>query len=386
MSSPTFHPVPRLPAEIQLQIWKAACIISSFPGYESYKQAGLHYVNVDTVKTGGRDRLTLRALNNKQGPNGDEEIPNNNRSAYMWDGGLWGACRLSREVITEEIYFMWLRLPDYSHGYLGRPAILTNWKSLPQHFEHWSTSLPFFDPLSSSIIPVCTLAIEFDSSWIVDLPETLEELKAENSARDLVATWIEGVASGWVRAPQLTLIDKSTLLVQKSRGYGPIYHDCDGNYNDMRERCCNDAIHAFIEALDGFLPFKEYGHLYEENNPDSWDEDLHMWFDFNIFQEIEVLVRFEYADHKEVSWIAVCNDLDDEDAKGSEKAISAYGRVYDLEYDDDVGYCIEDFGGRRGWTYPGSGERCNDEYVNRVEYIKLLDLDLERVETEVGDE
>ncbi|KAJ4055530.1 hypothetical protein NW756_003334 [Fusarium oxysporum] len=299
MSSPTFHPVPRLPAEIQLQIWKAACIISSFPGYESYKQAGLHYVNVDTVKTGGRDRLTLRALNNKQGPNGDEEIPNNNRSAYMWDGGLWGACRLSREVITEEIYFMWLRLPDYSHGYLGH---------------------------------------------------------------------------------------KSTLLVQKSRGYGPIYHDCDGNYNDMRERCCNDAIHAFIEALDGFLPFKEYGHLYEENNPDSWDEDLHMWFDFNIFQEIEVLVRFEYADHKEVSWIAVCNDLDDEDAKGSEKAISAYGRVYDLEYDDDVGYCIEDFGGRRGWTYPGSGERCNDEYVNRVEYIKLLDLDLERVETEVGDE
>jgi len=106
MSSPTFHPVPRLPAEIQLQIWKAACIISSFPGYESYEQAGLHYVNVDTVKTGGRDRLTLRALNNKQGPNGDEEIPNNNRSAYMWDGGLWGACRLSREVITEEIYFM----------------------------------------------------------------------------------------------------------------------------------------------------------------------------------------------------------------------------------------------------------------------------------------
>ncbi|SCO76106.1 uncharacterized protein FRV6_00318 [Fusarium oxysporum] len=378
MSSPTFHPVPRLPAEIRLQIWKAACIISSIPGYESYEQAGLHYVNVDTVKTGGRDRLTLRALDNKQGPNGDEEIPNNNRSAYMWDGGLWGACRLSREVITEEIYFMWLRLPDYSQGYLGRPAILTSrntheeqgymvfprrdifcirttdWKSLPQHFEHWSTGLPFFDPLSSSIIPVCTLAIEFDSSWIVDLPETLEELKAENSARGLVATWIEGVASGW--------------------------------YNDMRERCCNDAIHAFIEALDGFLPFKEYGHLYEENNPDSWDEDLHMWFDFNIFQEIEVLVRFEYADHKEVSWIAVCNDLDDDDAKGSEKAISAYGRVYDLEYDDDVGYCIGDFGGRRGWTYPGSGERCNDEYVNRVEYIKLLDLDLERVETEVGDE
>ncbi|KAJ9414525.1 hypothetical protein QL093DRAFT_2569335 [Fusarium oxysporum] len=270
MSSPNFHPFPRLPTEIQLQIWKAACIISAIPGYESYE-------------------AILAVLRSSQ-----VETPTKNR----------GIC----------------------------------------------TGLPFFDPLSSSNIPVCTLAIEFDLSWIVDLPETLEELKAELCS-----------------APQLYLIGKGTLLVQKTRGYGPIYHDCGGKYNDMRERGCNDAIHAFIEALDEFLPFKEYGHLYEKNNPDSWDEDLHMWFGFNIFQEIKVLVRFEYADHKEVSWTAVGNNLDDEDEKGSEKAISAYGRVYDLEYDDDVGYCIGDFGGRRGWTYPGSGERCSDDYVDRVE-------------------
>ncbi|RKL15077.1 hypothetical protein BFJ70_g15540 [Fusarium oxysporum] len=304
MSSPNFHPFPRLPTEIQLQIWKATCIISA--------------------------------------------IPDMNLMTYMWDGGLRGACKLSREVITEEIYSMWLRLPDYRQGYLGCPAILTS-RNPHEKQGPWKNSKP-------------------------------------NSARGLVATWIEGVASGWVRAPQLYLIDKGTLLVQKTRGYGPIYHDCGSKYNDMRERGCNDAIRAFIEALDEFLPFKEYGHLYEKNNPDSWDEDLHMWFGFNIFQEIKVLVRFEYADHKEVSWTAVRNDLDDEDEKGSEKAISAYGRVYDLEYDDDVGYCIGDFGGRRGWTYPGSGERCSDDYVDRVEYIKLLDLDLKRVETEVGDE
>ncbi|KAI7763759.1 hypothetical protein LZL87_011616 [Fusarium oxysporum] len=309
MSSPTFYPLPRLPTEIQLQIWKAACIVSAIPGYESYEQTGLHYVNVDTVKTGGRDRLTLRALDNNQGPNGDEEVPNNNRSAYMWDGGLWGACKLSREVITEEICSMCLRLPDYHQGYLGRPAILTSRNT--------------------------------HEGWIVDLPETLEELKAENSARGLVATWIEGVASGWVRAPQLYLIDKGTLLVQNARGYGPI---------------TTATASTMIRALDELLPFKEYGHLYEKNNPDSWDEELHMWFDFNIFQEIEVLVRFEYADYKEVSWTAVCNDLSDKHEKGSEKAISAYGRVYDLEY------------------------------VSRVEYIRLLDLDLERVETEVGHE
>ncbi|KAF4944809.1 hypothetical protein FGADI_12404 [Fusarium gaditjirri] len=275
-----------------------------YPGYGFYEQAGLHYVNVDTVKTGGGDQLTLRALDNKQGPSGNAELP--------------------REVITEEIRSMGLRLPSYGYGYPGDPAILTSrsthegqrymvsprrdifciramdWKSLPQRLEDCKASLLFFDPLSSSIISVYTLAIEFDSSWIVDLPETLEELKAENSARGLVATWIEGAASGWVKTPRFYLIDKGTLLVLKTRGYGPVCHDCDGKYSDMPEPCCNDAIYAFIKALDEFVPYEEYGDLHEKNNPDCWDEDLHMWFDFNIFHEIGVLVRFEYADREEV--------------------------------------------------------------------------------------
>ncbi|KAF5576915.1 hypothetical protein FPANT_10696 [Fusarium pseudoanthophilum] len=409
----TFHGFPRLPVEIQLQIWKEACSLFDIPGYDSHKQAGLHYVNVDTLKSGGKDRLALRALDHKQGPDGDEKASNSNRSAYMWDGGLWGACKLSREVITEKIYSMWLQLPSYNRAGLGRPAILTSrnadegqgymvfprrdmfciwttdWKSLPQHFEDCKTRLPFFDlfdPLSSSMVPVFNLAIEFDSSWIVDLPATLEELKAENSARGLVATWMEGVASGCVNTPHLYLIDKATLLVRKTRGRGPIYHDCDGKYNDIRHEWCNDAIYAFIEALGKFLPFEKYGHLYEQNNPDSWSDDVNMWSDFVIFQEINVLARFEYAPRNEVSWTAICNDLSEEDKKGSERAIASGGRVYDLEYDDDVGYCLGSFGGSRGWTYYGSNERCSDKHVDRVEYIKLLDLDFEKVETEVRDE
>ncbi|KAF5626893.1 uncharacterized protein FTJAE_9399 [Fusarium tjaetaba] len=352
--SSTFHRFPRLPIEIQLQIWKEACSLFDIPGYDSYKQAGLHYVDVDTVKSGGKDRLALRALDHKQGPDGDEKASNSNRSAYMWDGGLWGACKLSREVITEKINSMWLRLPGDRRAQLGRPAILTSrnadegqgymvfprrdmlcirttdWKSLPQHFEDCKTRLPFFDlfdPLSSSLVPVPNLAIECDSSWIVDLPATLEELKAENSARGLVATWMEGVTSGCVNTPHLYLIDKATLLVHKTRGLGPIYHDCDGKYNDIRHEWCSDAIYAFIEALGKFLPSQKYGHLYEQNNPDSWSDDLNMWSDFVIFQEINVLARFEYAPRNEVSWTAICNDLSEEDKKGSERAITSCGRV-----------------------------------------------------------
>ncbi|RBQ68124.1 hypothetical protein FVER14953_21072 [Fusarium verticillioides] len=99
-----------------------------------------------------------------------------------------------------------------------------------------------------------------------------------------------------------------------------------------------------------------------------------------------MLARFEYEIRKEVSWTAICNDLSEENKKGSETAFTSSGRAYDLEYDDDVGYCVGSFGGRREWTYPGSNERCNDKDVDRVEYIKLLDLDFEKVETEVLDE
>jgi hypothetical protein len=227
----TFHGFPRLPVEVELQIWKEACSLFDIPDYDSYKQAGLHYVNFDTVRSGGKDRLALRALDHNQGPRDDDKAPYDNRSAYMWDDGLWGACKLSREVITDKIYSKRLQLPNYRQRHLGSPAILTSrnadegqgymvfperdmfcirttdWKSLPQHFKGCKTSLPIFNPLSTSIVPVSKLAIEFDSSWIVDLPTTLEDLKAENSARALVATWIEGVASGWVKTPKLYLID-----------------------------------------------------------------------------------------------------------------------------------------------------------------------------------
>ncbi|VTT62469.1 unnamed protein product [Fusarium fujikuroi] len=35
---------------------------------------------------------------------------------------------------------------------------------------------------------------------------------------------------------------------------------------------------------------------------------------------------------------------------GSESAITAYGRVFDLEYDDDVGYCVGELGNPRTWS------------------------------------
>lgn len=403
MSATTFHPFPRLPMETIVQILMTACTESTFPGHLSPNQGGLHYVNVDTISTGGGDLLTLRVLD-KQDPNDDAGI--SNMSEYMRNGGLWGACKLSRAIITVKTIFMRHKLidahehdvgslailpsrnSDEPHGYMVYPqqdifCIRTgDWKSLPESFEQCNTGLPSFDPLSSAIVPTRTLGIEFDSSWIVDLPDTLEELKAENSARGLVATWMEGVASGWVQTPQLYLIDKGTLFVSHTPGYSPVYHDCDGKYIRMYEEWCGDAVYAFIDALDQLLPFDEYGDLYHENTPDSWDEDAEQWLDFDIFSNIKVLARFEYADHKEASWTAVCNDLSNDDVRGSEHAITSYGRVYDLSYDDDVGYCVGELGNPRAWSSSSDDaddnddddddETGSDDEMGRVEYIKLF--------------
>ncbi|QGI70718.1 uncharacterized protein FFB20_10660 [Fusarium fujikuroi] len=383
MSATTFHPFPDLPMEIKLQILMTACTESTFPGHLSPDQGGLHYVNIDTIRTGGGDLLTLRVLD-KQDLNDDVGI--SNKSEYMRNGGLWGACKLSRAIITVKTIFMRHKLIDAHQHDVGSLAILPSrnsdeahgyihgdWKSLPESFEQCNTGLPSFDPLSSAIIPTPTLAVEFDSSWIVDLPKTLDELKAENSARGLVATWMEGVASGWVQTPQLYLIDKGTLFVSQTPGYSPVYHDCDGKYIRMYEEWCGDAISAFILALDELLSLDKYGDLYKENSPDSWDEDAEEWLEFDIFSNIKVLARFEYADHKEVSWTAVCNDLYNDDVRGSEHAVTSYGRVYDLTYDDDVGYCVGEFGNPRVLSSSDDDDESgSDDDLGRVEYVKLF--------------
>ncbi|KLP05691.1 uncharacterized protein FFMR_14035 [Fusarium fujikuroi] len=340
MSATTFHPFPDLPMEIKLQILMTACTESTFPGHLSPDQGGLHYVNIDTIRTGGGDLLTLRVLD-KQDLNDDVGI--SNKSEYMRNGGLWGACKLSRAIITVKTIFMRHKLIDAHQHDVGSLAILPSRNSDEAH------------------------------GWIVDLPKTLDELKAENSARGLVATWMEGVASGWVQTPQLYLIDKGTLFVSQTPGYSPVYHDCDGKYIRMYEEWCGDAISAFIHALDELLSLDKYGDLYKENSPDSWDEDAEEWLEFDIFSNIKVLARFEYADHKEVSWTAVCNDLYNDDVRGSEHAVTSYGRVYDLTYDDDVGYCVGEFGNPRVLSSSDDDDESgSDDDLGRVEYVKLF--------------
>ncbi|CVL05509.1 uncharacterized protein FPRN_14378 [Fusarium proliferatum] len=100
----TFHSFPNLATELRLKIWKAAC----FP-YAATKR-GLHYINLESI--GGNEisgelitqmtAMEMKALHPdfQTSSNLQGVVGRANRSAYMWDAGLWKACRESREFIS----------------------------------------------------------------------------------------------------------------------------------------------------------------------------------------------------------------------------------------------------------------------------------------------
>ncbi|KAF9772581.1 hypothetical protein IL306_009695 [Fusarium sp. DS 682] len=297
----TFHPFPRLPTELQIKIWEEACFDVHISRHTSGDHAALHYVNGGTDQSG---RLVIRALD--QASSDDEE---GNRSAYMWDAGLWMASKQSREAIYRQSFLNSVTVGEFGSPFTGPPGGLDTrdaynrqryMRSFPREFDRCKAGLPFF-AWQNGGIPVYNLAIEFDSQWVLSLPGTLDELKAENSARGLVANWIEGMAAGWVNAPELFLIDKSTRLVAEPTPTNPAYYDCDGGYIQIRQSSYSNAVRQFIQALIDFLPIETYGPLYEQNNPDAYDEDLDIFYDFNIHDFLNVLGKLVTEDENETN-------------------------------------------------------------------------------------
>ncbi|KAF5626894.1 uncharacterized protein FTJAE_9400 [Fusarium tjaetaba] len=99
-----FHLFPNLPTELRLKIWKAAC----FPYAKN--QRGLHYIDLASIGDDLRSWIGLptkapmemKALHPDfpTSNSGQQVVGRANRSTYMWDAGLWKACKESREVIS----------------------------------------------------------------------------------------------------------------------------------------------------------------------------------------------------------------------------------------------------------------------------------------------
>jgi hypothetical protein len=273
MVSSTFHLFSRLPTEIRLKIWDAAC----FPSQKHHK--ALHYVKLFDV-----DDYTANVCQMKhkaQEPDSDQYSNNANPSAYIWDAGLWTACKESREVILRHLQIddpIKVRMgsqedssclgssenkgPDDQLGYLYshdssqehkqvvRPSqdIFcirgNNWESSGELYKFLTMWIPLVTNHWSSL-EVFNVAFEFDPSWNANLPKgefgpsTMIE---ENSPRGMLAKALYDAAAYNI-LPQLWIIDKNTLwLKDPDRDIHTVYYDCEDAYVQVAwEDACSDT-------------------------------------------------------------------------------------------------------------------------------------------------
>ncbi|KAI6758436.1 hypothetical protein HG530_010676 [Fusarium avenaceum] len=322
MASSTFHPFSRLPTEVRLKIWEAAC----FPFQQHHK--GLHYVelfDVDDYHT------KMRQIKHKnQDLDSDHSSHSANPSAYIWDVGLWTACKESREVVHchlkiddpikvridfqedssqpvsrvndgNDVQFGYLYSHDSSQDHklvvrLSQDMFCirgNNWESPELSYEFLDMWIPLVTKDWCSL-GVSNVAFEFDLSWNSNLPHCLSDMIEENSPRGMLAKALYHAVDGY-RSPQLWIIDNETpWLRSPDQDIHTVYYDCEDAYVeidwedtriDTRRQAHQGLATRFMERLsylgqDDYNSYRFRGELspwencvYYSNATESFAED-----------------------------------------------------------------------------------------------------------------
>ncbi|KAH6954850.1 hypothetical protein DER45DRAFT_540992 [Fusarium avenaceum] len=276
------HPFTRLPVELRLQIWEAACVGSPAT------RPGLQYVDLRN------DRAVAMPCG---WPKASEQISATkiNRSAYLIDGGLWRACKESREVIAKRTHLEdWVRIQkrtivdadrylkynsDRPGGNEYHPAFIDtcegeeecrmlvypandifciqvdNWIDLKEqgYCPEIYMSLILYksndreddndDDYDWPALYLMNIALEFNSTWLVDLPDHEHYLTDENSVRGYLAYLIKEKAFHGcdlnIEGEGIWIVDKEAKWFNKEhhdntdRHHDTVYRDCDGEYVEV---------------------------------------------------------------------------------------------------------------------------------------------------------
>ncbi|KAL6923404.1 hypothetical protein FSST1_000678 [Fusarium sambucinum] len=264
MSLSVFHPFARLPVELRLQIWGVACLVST------PSDRRLQYVDVQDGE------VVSSPCNWHQYR---EQIPpqSKNRSSYLIDGGLWKACKESREVIAQHSHFYdWVRIQkqaivdndsfskcpaDWPGGHeSAHPAIIDTCQDEDEcrmlvypardifciQVEDWvALQQPHYDPeirmsfirynndYHHELIPN-NITLEFGRSWLTDVPDWIYDLRMENSARGYLSYLLDKNDSVRIDVEGLWIIDKEAKwFTNLSKHHATMYRDCDAEYIEV---------------------------------------------------------------------------------------------------------------------------------------------------------
>ncbi|KAF4495019.1 hypothetical protein FAGAP_8845 [Fusarium agapanthi] len=237
MAASSFNPFPRLPTELRLQIWIGACV-SHQPG-----DYGIHYIDVCEPRfTEGIPSpsctLTARLAD------GDKS------SACLRNGGLWTACKESRDVM--------LQYSSVDGHHCARISIRGNgkdwdarvyptqdifciksktWNTPDTHAEGWQIQIPDLSPGGLRTTSIQNIAFEFDESWNKDLPKCYYDLMSETSARGFLSRLLYNRFLNDLTTLEIWIIVKNgqwTIDPYRPRPTKPL-HDYDTDYIPVSE-------------------------------------------------------------------------------------------------------------------------------------------------------
>ncbi|KAF5529390.1 tetracycline resistance [Fusarium napiforme] len=326
---PTFHQFSRLPPEPRIKIWKYACLpCSDFEG-------GLHYVTVDAVDTygswsqdyihpviddpnleghnysyEGSRYVAMRALECPRGKTGNSPSPANplNKSAYLWDAGLWLACKESREVVLEHLNFKeWLacrqqplRRDQLAWYYKDFPSAIvprnnnekwcplvkpgsdifcidaSNLASLPGSSLEMMLLAPFLGTKKFTVVGYWNIAFKFDRSWNDNFPSSWDDLMGrEDSVRSRVAMSLFYQVPAVNDFPTLWLIDDNVRWIARSREKcSAVWRDLEDEYVEIdwdqtRSNVVDGALDAVSNFIDALQQLADKKHYFYDSSPMS---------------------------------------------------------------------------------------------------------------------
>ncbi|KAG5821434.1 hypothetical protein H9Q74_000271 [Fusarium xylarioides] len=229
MAASSFHPFPRLPTELRLQIWIVACVSHQPDGH------GIHYIDAEPTSTEG----TLSPSSTFVACLAERDRD----SACLRTGGLWTACKESRDVMIQ-----YSRVDGHDCARISirgtgedwdspvNPAHdifcirSKTWNTHDNHAEGWQIQIPDLSTKGSTDIE--NIAFEFDESWHKDLPKSYYDLMSETSARGFLSRFLYNRFLNDSTTPHIWIIVKNgqwTIDPYRPRSTKPL-HDYDTDY------------------------------------------------------------------------------------------------------------------------------------------------------------
>ncbi|RFN48980.1 hypothetical protein FIE12Z_6828 [Fusarium flagelliforme] len=222
------------------------------------------------------------------------------RSAFLIDGGLWRACKESREAIAKHTrFYNWARVHeqaiaidpldncrgDWAGGDNStHPAFIEtcegeeqcrvlvyphrdifciqvdDWKSLQRGIFDSDLEMTFVHSNSHCVPPrivVANIAVKFDDSWLENIPNCLSRLQGEISARGFFGSLLLEYHRNLGYLDALWIIDKDAWWYDTlSQDHDTVYRDGDEEYVEVD---WSHIVHfrpsasTFMKKIDGFL-------------------------------------------------------------------------------------------------------------------------------------